>query len=165
MDDDLYQKLLGLALNFVSIRPRSQKEIREYLQKKITRWHANSDLLEKLFGRLTELGYVDDLNFARVFISSRNQFRPKGNSLLRLELKRKGISQDCIDTALEGSGSDMSTNEADLAQKAAIKKLRGLHRYDKRQQRNKLYAFLSRRGFALDTISSVIDGLFPKGLQ
>jgi len=165
MDDATYQRLLGFGLNYVSLRPRSEKEIRDYVQKKITRWAVSSDLLERVMERLRELGYVDDLKFAHAFVSSCNQSRPKGAMLLRIELRKKGIDRDCIEEALVEADPDTVVSEVDLAQKAAVKKLRGLERYDQRQQRNKLYAFLARRGFSHDIVSSVIDGLLSKGLQ
>jgi regulatory protein len=166
MDDEIYQRLLGFGLNFVSIRPRSEKEIREYILKKIHRWKISSAFFEKVINRLHELGYVDDLKFACAYISSRNRFRPKGKMLIRMELRKKGVDQDCIERALELSiGNGTEGDQADLARHAAVKKLRSLERYDRTSQRNKLYSFLMRRGFDHTTISSVIDGLTPKGLQ
>ena len=162
MEDDFYQKLLGLALNFVSIRPRSEKEIREYLVKKIHRWGISESLLEDIINRLSELGYVDDLTFSQAFISSRNRFRPKGKRLITQELKQKGISSDVIENALNRLERDEEGGESsqvDLARRAVQKRLQSFKRYDKQERRNKLYSFLLRRGFDHDTIRSLIDEL------
>jgi len=165
MEDELYQKLLGFGLNYISIRPRSEKEIRSYILKKINRWKAPPELFEKVLNRLNELGYVDDLKFARSFITSRNRSRQKGKMLVRIELQKKGVDGELIEKAQELLKTDGNDNEADLARIAATKKLRGLGRYDRKSQRNKLYSFLARRGFDHTAISSVIDELLPKGLQ
>ena len=165
MDDETYQRLLGFGLNYVSIRLRSEGEIRSYLLKKITTWKISSEYLERVMGRLEELGYVDDLKFAQAFIGSRNHSRPKGQMLIRMELQRKGVDRELTQKAqdlLKESGGD---TELDLARNAATKKLRSLGRYDRRGQRNKLYSFLARRGFGHTIISSVIDEMLPKGLQ
>jgi len=165
MDDEIYQRLLGFGLNYVSIRSRSEEEIRSYILKKITRWNISSEYLEKVMGRLNELGYVDDLKFAQAFISSRNRSRPKGQMLIRMELQRKGLGRELIEKAQELLKADEDDVEVDLAINAATKKLRSLGRYDRAVQRNKLYSFLARRGFDHATISSVIDEMLPKGIQ
>jgi regulatory protein len=165
MDDETYQKLLGFGLNYISIRSRSEEEIRSYILKKINRWKVSPEFLEKVMDRLGELGYVDDLKFALAFIGSRNRSRPKGAMLLRMELQKKGLKEDCIKKAQELLKTNGSDNEVDLARIAATKKLRSLQRYDKREQKSKLYSFLVRRGFDHTTISSIIDEMFPKGLQ
>jgi len=165
MDDEIYQRLLGFGLNYVSIRPRSEEEIRSYILKKITRWNISSEYLENVMGRLSELGYVDDLKFAQAFISSRNRSRPKGQMLIRMELQRKGVEKELIQRVQKLLETDEGDSELDLARNAATKKLRSLGRYDKTGQKNKLYSFLARRGFDHTTISSIIDEMFLKGLQ
>ncbi|KKS88249.1 MAG: regulatory protein RecX, regulatory protein [Microgenomates group bacterium GW2011_GWC1_43_11] len=164
-DDETYQRLLGFGLNYISIRPRSEQEIRSYISKKINKWKISPELLEKVMTRLGELGYVDDLKFALAFIGSRNRSRPKGAILIRMELQKKGVDEDSIKSALTLLKQDGGGNEADLARNAAVKKLRSLRRYGKTEQRNKLFSFLMRRGFDHRAISSVIDELLPKGLQ
>lgn len=168
MDDDIYQKLLGFALNYVSIRPRSEKEIREYLVKKIHRWGISETLLEDIINRLSELGYVDDLMFSQAFISSRNRFRPKGKRLITQELKRKGVAVEIVEKALNQLQKDEEGEESsqlNLARRAVQKRLQSFKRYDKQERRNKLYNFLLRRGFDHDTIRSLIDEILLKGLQ
>jgi len=165
MEDEIYQRLLGFALNYVSIRPRSEQEIRTYISKKITKWQVSYDLLEKVISRLTELGYVDDLKFAKAFISSMNRSRPKGRMRIRIELQKKGVSREAIESAQGLLQADEGYTDRDLARNTAIKKLRSLQRYDSLSRRTKLYSFLGRRGFDHTTISSVIDELSPKGLQ
>jgi len=165
MDDEIYQRLLGFALNFVSIRLRSEKEIHDYILKKIEKWKISSTFLEKVVIRLTELGYVDDLKFAQAFISSMNRSRPKGRMRIRLELQKKGVSREAIEMAQGLLQADECYTDRDLARNTALKKLRSLQRYDPVSRRTKLYNFLGRRGFDHTTISSVIDELSPKGLQ
>jgi regulatory protein len=165
MDDEIYQRLLGFGLNYVSIRPRSEEEIRSYIRKKINSWKISSEYCDRVMERLGELGYVDDLKFAQAFIDSRNRSRQKGQMLIRMELQKKGVDREIAQKAQELSKDGESDTEADLARNAATRKLRGLRRYDRTVQRNKLYSFLGRRGFDHRTISSVIDELLPKGIQ
>ncbi len=165
LEDEAYQKLLGFALNYVSIRLRSEEEIRTYLSKKIQKWKLPRSFLEKIMERLQELGYVDDVKFALAFIDSRNRFRPKGVMVIKMELKRRGVGVDAVSRALELSSVEGLGEEADLARIAATKKLRGLQRYTELEKHRKLYSFLVRRGFPSHIVSTVIDELLSKGLQ
>jgi len=167
MDDTLYQKLLGFALHYVSIRLRSEKEIREYILKKIRQWGLSQSLGQQILTRLEELGYVDDLKFSQAFISARNQFRPKGKFLLVRELKLKGVEEDIIKKALDYTLTSLedAPTQMVLARRAAEKKLRGLTGYSRQECRDKLYSFLLRRGFDHDTIRNLIDEISHKGLQ
>src|SRR5260221_4154782 len=95
MDTTLYEKLLASAFRYVSFRPRSEREIREFLQTKLKRWHIAGDVsVVKAIDRLREYGHVDDRKFAAWWVSQRSAFRPKGARALKAELFKKGVSRD-----------------------------------------------------------------------
>jgi regulatory protein len=149
MDNLYYEKLVNAALRFVSYRPRSEKELTDFLTKKLTRWKVSGDvLIKKVVERMRELGYVDDKKFVEWWISQRNEFRPIGKRKLRFELQRKGIPQDDI---------NMPFSEVEGAQKAIQKKLILWSRMPIIEQKKKAYTFLTQRGFSFDTIEKIID--------
>lgn len=165
MEDTQYQRLLSAALNFLSIRLRSKKEIQEFLRRKVIKWNIAVLYGERVLNRLDELGYINDDTFALAFITSRNRFHPKGKLILRQELEQKGINPDVIEKALRDAGEDESGNQVEIARRAARKKLRGYARYPKKERRNKVYNYLQRKGFDHTTISSVIDEILSEALQ
>ncbi len=142
MDNPYYERLVNSAIRFVSYRPRSQKELRDFLAKKLTKWKVSgAGLLEKVVARTGELGYVDDEKFAAWWVEQRTAFKQKGNRLIELELRQKGVAREVIVSVLEGR--DMLAP----ARKAIQNK-----RFKNEKQ---LYDYLARRGFDADTIKRV----------
>lgn len=61
-----YQKLLAGCLKLLSVRPRSRKEIEDYLAKKT----RDPELTNSLINKLTELKLINDREFAQWLIAS-----------------------------------------------------------------------------------------------
>ncbi len=149
MDDEILQKLIAHTISYVSFRLRSAKEIHEYLSKRIKGDEKYIHLAES---RLKELRYIDDEMFAKRFIESRNRSRPKGKKLIQLELRRKGISQDIIDSVNNDGQVDI-----ELARGIAQKKYPLWKKLSVLEQKKKLFGLLQRRGFGSTVIFRVID--------
>lgn len=146
-------KILLKVYRFLSYRPRSEKEIRDYLAKKKT-----SVLLTVLVIKtLEKQKYLDDKEFASWWVDQRMQFRPVGEWVLKAELLQKGISKKIIEEMVNGQWSIV--NSQDLALKAAKKKLRRYKGLDQIEFRRKMGNFLARRGFDWETIKEVIEQL------
>lgn len=151
--DDLYAKLLESSIRFVSFRPRSEKEFRDFLVKKVHgKTIENNKCIEKVLVRLCELEYLDDAKFIRWWVEQRSTFRPKGRRSLEQELLKKGIDKHLIEQNL-----DTKTNEFDFARKAIEKKLKLWEKLPRLAFKQKVYGFLSRRGFTGDTTRRIID--------
>ncbi len=138
---------LEAALSLLSYRPRSEKELRDRLREK----RFDPDTVEKTIGRLRELGYVDDVSFARFWTETRQTLRPRSRRLLVSELRRRGVSGSTADEATVG----ISDEEA--AYEAAGRQLRALQGLDYRRFRERLGRFLTRRGFGYDVARRVIE--------
>lgn len=165
-EDDIYQTLLNTSFRFLSFRPRSMKEIDDFLHKKTKLMYVDSRVLKRVTDRLTELGYIDDAKFASWWIQARQKTKPKGMRLIRLELKKKGIAQDIIEEILHNDSSDEHidhVSEEDLALAAIQKKKEIWKRLPKLEQKKKIYDFLGRRGFSFEVIRRIIDGVVGKG--
>ena len=70
---------------------------------------------------------------------------------MRSELRRKGVSNDIIEQALE------DLDEEAGAMKVAEKKVRRLTGLDKSTFRRRMWGFLKRRGFSYNTCHKVTD--------
>lgn len=137
---------LQKAMRFLSYRPRSIKEVKQNLNK-----HKFSEaIIEDIIQRLEQNNLVDDIDFARMWVENRNEFRPRGAFALRMELRQKGISEEEIDQAL----ADLDENQ--LAYKAATKQARKYRGLDKQEFQQKMNGFLAKRGFNYAIISSII---------
>jgi len=164
MDSDVYERLLNSAFHFVSFRPRSVREIRSFLIKKIKTPSSKSDeILDKVMTRLKELDYANDEKFALWLIDSRQKHAPRGIRAIRQELKEKGIEKELIEPLLVNYSSDSHiVSQLHLAKNAIQKKLHLWDRFPDIIRKKKMYEFLIRRGFDGSTISSVIDEVLGK---
>lgn len=152
---DTRQRATEAAMRYLGIRPRSTREIRDYLRGK----EYAPETVETAIGRLTARGYLDDAAFARWWAENRSQFRPRGPHLLRQELRRKGIESATVDDALTEHAESVDTDVQALA--VARQKLRALLRQGLAQEViiRRLSGLLSRRGYGYDTLRTVLRTL------
>ena len=132
------------ALDLISRRPRSQREIRDYAFRK--QWTKSNT--ERVIERLLERGYLDDAKFAEIFVRSRANLRNYSTKRMKLELRKRGVASDIVDQVL----TDSENFDENAALKNLIAKKR--NRYDNEQ---KLIAYLARQGFSYDKIKSALS--------
>lgn len=143
---------LQQSFAYLSFRPRSEQEMRRYLEQK---GHA-PETVDGVIARLRELHYVDDEVFALSWVENRQRFRPRGAHLLRTELRQKGIGREVADQAIADAGAD----ERALARDTAEKKAAGLKAADYQEFARKLGGHLLRRGFASDVVWETVRDLW-----
>jgi len=159
MEDDKLQKLIGAAIAYISIHPRSEAEIRTYLAKRALRFHMAETAVVEALERLTELKLVDDEAYARMFVESRIRSRPKGEKLIRLELKTKGVQNELIDSICREyfSSQGGESDELTLAKRAIAKKIILWQKLPEVEMKQKVYRYLASRGFSTTSIYKIID--------
>lgn len=138
------------ALRLLARRPRTEKEIRDKLREK----EFGDEEIRQAIASLRSSGFIDDEAFTRAFIRDQLTVRPKGPLAIKQKLLLLGVRKETIDGALEEALRE-APQEA-VALDAARKFLRRTSSDDIRTTRQKLSAFLSRRGFSWEVISTVI---------
>ena len=155
-----FGKLYQRTLEWVLLRPRSERETNDYLYKKLRmsssgrssrpssrgsslRPRSNCgcpsedipELSNKIITRLASKGYLDDRKFAEWYVE--NRFVKKGISRKRLamELMKKGVAAEIIDDVL-----DVRNDEEEILKIIAKKRAK----YDN----EKLIQYLCRQGFS-----------------
>lgn len=148
----VFARYYNLSLRFLSYRPRSEQEVYKYLQEKSkrTKGRLDEDIIARIMQRLIEYKFIDDLAFAKFWI----EHRKKGFRFVRIELGQKGVSREIIDQA--ASEFDLESKESDLLENLISKKSRSLSRYPKEKAREKMIAFLLRKGFGYDEIKKAL---------
>ena len=138
----LYQRALEKALS----RPHSERELRDYLNRKVFEKKLDKKYIDEIIGRLIYRGYLNDRRFAEWYVE--NRFVKKGVSRRRLnmELSKKGVAKEIIDETL-------STSERDDAGEILKIITRKRARYDD----EKLLAYLCRQGFSFDLSRELIQ--------
>lgn len=141
-----FQKLLDRTLRLISARPRSEKEIIDYLKRK----KSPPKLTEKIIKKLKQLNQIDDQTFAAWWVEQRMIFRPKGKIALSMELRQKGVEREVSDKIIAEK-----VDELPLARKAIEKKLKIYENLSPLEFRQKITGFLARRGFSWQTIKKI----------
>ena len=81
-----------------------------------------------------------------------------GERKIKEKLLQKGIKYDIVNNAM----ADIVDNEIlyQNALTAGLKKKKSIEKYENRKQKDKLFAFLSSRGYKYDIVKKVIDEIF-----
>ena len=152
-DEDAINQAVNRAIDFLSYRPRSSEEVRQNLVKK----NIPEDVVSVAMNRLQDLGYLDDLAFARFWIENRDTFKPRAPRALRYELRQKGIGDDILDPLFEEI-----LDVEDSAYRVAKKQIRQYKGKTRQEFKHKLSGKLQRRGFNYGIINDVINRLFDE---
>lgn len=150
LDKDLYEKALQKALHFIAFQPRSEKEIRA----KLAKYGFKEGVIERVLNELIEKRYLDDARFARDWVESRSQSKPRSRRFYMYELKNKGISETAIQQAIETAPED-----AELAYALGVKYLNRFSNLDDAEFAKKMQGVLARRAFSYDVIKETINQL------
>lgn len=146
-----FVKVYDRVLKFFSYRPRSEKELEDWFRRK----QVGEETQKLIKQKLSQLGYLNDEEFAKWWIEQRTTFRPAGARLLAMELRQKGVPQDLIARLLNCYIAKDS--ERELAKKVVEKKLKTFKNLPPLELKQKLAASLARRGFSWETIKEVIS--------
>ncbi len=138
------QACFDKALNFISSTVKTKKQIKD----KLLRLGYLDEIVEKTIEKLKEYGYVDDGDYAKRFASTYKG--TKGKKLIKLELRRKGVSEKDAETAVECIESQQEACDR-LAEKYLKNK--------EKDQKNilKCYKYLLSKGFDYDEAKLAVD--------
>lgn len=136
------------ALNFLDLRRRSTKEIRDYLWRK----EFEPDIIQSVIDRLTKAGLLSDGEFARAWVRDRLLLKPKSKRALSAELFAKGIARETADLVLSELDGD---DELNALQDSINRKLRQT-KYATRENDDKLIAALAREGYKYSDIKNCL---------
>jgi regulatory protein len=143
-----FQKTYDRAVRFATVRPRSEREVTDWLKRK----KVHESLYKELFDRLKRLELLDDAKFAAWWVEQRTTFRPKGKRALESELMQKGISREVIRQVLTNSPIDEEKMARGLLAKNEYK-WKSLSKLEARQKKTR---FLASKGFNWDLIEKIL---------
>lgn len=146
------------AVNFISYRPRSSKELLDHLVRK----GHNKELAAALVRHFESVSLINNLEFARMFVRDKLRRKPTGKALLQRHLVAKGISSVMIDQVLGENVSDEEQRIAaqDLASRRLRLTKRSMTKLDPLKQKQRLTGYLLRHGFSNEIVHKTIQSLF-----
>lgn len=146
---EVFEQAKKRALRYLSYAPRSESQVKIKL-----RGLFPEGVVDEAVSWLKERGYLNDRDFAQSWKANRLAFRPRGRLAMKQELLRKGIDSSLVDEVLA------DVDEEKAAYEAARKKASALKDTDYSTFRQRLGAFLRRRGFDYDVIRLVVEALW-----
>ncbi|MCS7282210.1 MAG: RecX family transcriptional regulator [Anaerolineae bacterium] len=149
---DQVERAAERALDLLSYRPRSEAELRSRLEE-----HYDEAALGEALERLRRGGLLDDREFARYWVENRFQYNPRGKSVLRQELRQKGLEDEIIEEALA------NYDEEQAASLAAQKLLRRWKGAAPQLLRRRLTNALLRRGFPYSLVGPIVNQILTSG--
>lgn len=145
------QTAMSAALRLIAYRPRSEAELRAKLAAR----GLHSQIIQTI-DRLRELSLLDDEDFARSWVDSRNRNSPRGKRLLALELRQKGVQ------AQAAAGALTAMDEDEAAYRAGARRARLLRTASLEEFRRRVGEFLLRRGFSYETAAATVERLWQE---
>jgi regulatory protein len=153
MDDPFYKA----TINYLSFRPRSIKEVKNYLHKKNVPEETSSTIISFL----QKQKFLDDTAFARMWIHARTVGKPKSLSFIKQELSEKGVSEEVITKVVAELHEEI---KGDLEQAIVLleKKIKQYAALERDILYRRAGGYLARRGFSFTIIRKSIDQVFQK---
>lgn len=152
-DKQLFLEIKEKALSLLARRAHSKYELKQKLfQKKFEK-----EKIETVLNTLESDGYINDFEFAKLFINERIAKGKSGPIKIKSELMGKGIKREVIDEVLKIFFP--SEENEDAAFSIAEKKISQLKKrnLDERIIKQKLYSFLLSRGFSFEVAKQVSE--------
>jgi len=135
---------MNRALHFLGYRARSRREVRDRLR----RYGYGEETVEGVVGRLEDLGYLDDEEFART--ATREKARRYGPRRVSADLKRSGVDAELAQNVVDEEFAGRS--ELEEARSAAARRY---NRGGSDAEARRVYGFLVRRGYSSDVCAEV----------
>ena len=151
---DAFSRARDYAYYFVSFRDRSEYEIKKRLHER----EFHPAVVNEVLSLLKSQGIVDDHSFVNKWVDNVILSRPMGRMRVVHELRLKRVANDIIEeVCLEKLDLD---KEAELARKAAEKKMKVLKNYKLDVAKRRLNTFLVNLGFDFEIIREIIKECF-----
>lgn len=144
----LYQRCFRL----LAIRPRSTKELTDFLQRRV----LNTTVIPQILAKLST--FIDDRAFAEYLIDKERRHNPKGNTVIKMKLKEKGIDDEIITQMLD-QGDQMEYIKMQYQKKETSlreKIVRKASKYPEQEFQKQMTQFLFSKGFSLSDIASFL---------
>ena len=146
MNDDAYETIYNKALDIISRREHSQRELSDKLIKKFN----IPELVDLVIHSLLDKNLINDYRFSEAYVVARKRkgFGPKK---IIYELISRGVTENIASEAINQEGG-----WRDAASKVFNKKFKAGIGKDFKEQ-NKQKGFLQNRGFSFEEIDSVFS--------
>lgn len=139
------------SMNLLQSRDYTKKQ----LEDKLRQGEYPTECIDDAIAYVESYGYIDDKRYARDFVEY--NLPNKSRTRIETDLMRKGIAADVIRNAFEEL-EDLGVEQDELAMVCnLLQKKKYCPDTATKQEQQKMYGFLYRKGFGADTISRALS--------
>jgi regulatory protein len=103
------------------------------------------DVAERVLGRYTEVGLIDDAAFAQAWVQSRHAGRGLARRALAAELRQRGVADDTVKEAVEELEPEQ---EEAAARELVAKRMAATRGLDSVKRTRRILGVLARKGYS-----------------
>ena len=129
-----FQEAKQKAVRYLSLRIRTEKEVRDKLKSE----GYDRVCISRVVDELKAIGYINNQLYAQKYVYDRSKLKPMSKKMMKLELMSKGIPEETAEEVL----ADWKAEDSDVA-RSLVKRKFG--KYDLRDEKimKKAYMFLA----------------------
>lgn len=148
-----------ICLQQLEHAPRTRSELAAVLARR----GVPEDAAQAVLGRFAEVGMIDDALFAQLWVTSRHRGRGLAGRALGQELRRKGVDEEVVRSAVETIEPD---EELATARSLVARRLRATRGLSAEARTRRLAGMLARKGYPAGTAFRVVrEALAEEGQQ
>jgi regulatory protein len=139
--DDPEAAAREICLRLLGFSPRTRAQLADALRRK----GIPEDVAERVLGRYTEVGLIDDVAFSHAWVQSRHTGRGLARRALAAELRQRGVDDDTVNDAVDNL--DPAQEEA-AARELIAKRMAATHGLDPAKRTRRILGALARKGYS-----------------
>ncbi|MDL4771437.1 MULTISPECIES: regulatory protein RecX [Thermomonosporaceae] len=128
------------CLRLLALAPRTRAQLAEALSRKA----VPDDVADKVLGRFTDVGLIDDVAFAQAWVQSRHNGRGLAKRALANELRHRGVAAETVADAVEALDPEQ---EERTARALVDRKLAATRGVEPAKRMRRLVGMLARKGY------------------
>jgi regulatory protein len=139
----------AIALRLLTSAARSRAQLAEAMARK----DVPDEVAERVLDRFTEVGLIDDAEYARMLVRTRHAERGLSRRAIAVELRRRGIDDEVAGEALE----QVDAADEETAARALVRrKLASTSGLDLQTRSRRTLAALGRRGYPPGLVARLV---------
>ena len=147
---DLEQDARNIVLRKLNYAPRTRSE----LATDLVAGGIPESIREQVLDRYVEVGLIDDAALAELWVTSRQRTKGSTRSVLKHELRQKGVSDEDAEAAL---ALITEADEYERARRLIATKIRATERLTPKARTRRLMGLLMRRGYSANLAQVVVQ--------
>jgi regulatory protein len=137
------------CLRLLAAAPRSRAQLADALRRR----NVPDEVAERVLGRFTDVGLIDDAAFSQAWVQSRHLGRGLARRALAAELRRRGVADETVSAAVETLDPDQ---EETTARELVARRLAGTRDLDPAKRMRRLVGVLARKGYSAELAYRVV---------